>query len=430
MSSTATPLASSTPVMTPSPGITSPEAVATRHTALALLLATGTVCAMDTMVLSGLLTPIKADLHLSDAAFGSVSSASTLAGILGAPLFAVLAARFSRRSVLVGSIILWSLASAGSALSTGLATLVLWRTLTSFGMAAYQGIVPGWLADLYNRKERNLVFALFMLRNKLGSALAFGVGGWIAAHSNWHQAFLLTGLPGLVLGVLLLFVPEPAPGQSDGHVGRSELVLNWRQQVSVFRIAPYTTHLIALSLFFSGTITAQMWLPAFLHRVHGLDNLHATGFAFTALMATLPAGPIGGWLTGRYLAGRTGAIAVSLALSALLAAFFFLIAFTAPSLRVCELFALLAITSFGATAGSLTTLLVETVPPSLRTISGSFGAMVAGGVSGFFAPWLLGLISDHAGLARAILIGPAFYAVSSIFWIWLAIHSKKNSQGN
>lgn len=138
MSSTATPLASSTPVMTPSPGITSPEAMATRHTALALLLATGTVCAMDTMVLSGLLTPIKADLHLSDAAFGSVSSASTLAGILGAPLFAVLAARFSRRSVLVGSIILWSLASAGSALSTGLATLVLWRTLTSFGMAAYQ----------------------------------------------------------------------------------------------------------------------------------------------------------------------------------------------------------------------------------------------------------------------------------------------------
>ncbi|MFT8886551.1 MAG: hypothetical protein ABF946_10155, partial [Acetobacter papayae] len=63
MSSTATPLAPSTPVMTPSPGITSPEAMATRHTALALLLATGTVCAMDTMVLSGLLTPIKADLH-------------------------------------------------------------------------------------------------------------------------------------------------------------------------------------------------------------------------------------------------------------------------------------------------------------------------------------------------------------------------------
>ena len=193
MSSTATTLSSVTPHVTNQPTVAG--TALSRHPALVLLLATGTVCAMDNMVLSGLLTPIKADLHLSDAAFGSVSSASTLAGILGAPLFAVLAARFSRRSVLVGSIVLWSLASAGSALSTGLATLVLWRTLTSFGMAAYQGIVPGWLADLYNRKERNFVFSLFMLRNKLGSALAFGVGGWIAAHSNWHQAQTVTENP-------------------------------------------------------------------------------------------------------------------------------------------------------------------------------------------------------------------------------------------
>lgn len=426
MSSTATPLSSVAPRVTSSPGVGAK--VASRHPALILLLATGTVCAMDNMVLSGLLTPIKADLHLSDAAFGSVSSASTLAGIVGAPLFAVLAARFSRRSVLIGSIVLWSLASAGSALSTGLATLILWRTLTSFGMAAYQGIVPGWLADLYNRKERNFVFSLFMLRNKLGSALAFGIGGWIAAHSNWHQAFFLTGLPGLVLGFLLLFVPEPVPGQSDGHMVSVGGEAGWKQQLSVFRIVPYTLHLLALSLFFSGTITAQMWLPAFLHRVHGLDNLHATGFAFSALMLTLPAGPVGGWLTGRYLAGRTGAIAASLAVSALLAAGLFSIGFTSSSLRVCEVFSFLAIASFGATAGSLTTLLVETVPPALRTISGSVGAMVAGGASGLFAPWLLGLISDHAGLARAILIGPAFYAVSSIFWIWLAIYSLNSSR--
>lgn len=425
MSSSTTTLAPVAPPVTSSSNASA--AVSSRHPALILLLATGTVCAMDTMVLSGLLTPIKADLHLSDVAFGSVSSASTLAGILGAPLFAILAAQFSRRSVLIGSIILWSLASAGSALSTGLATLVLWRTLTSFGMAAYQGIVPGWLADLYNRKERNFVFSLFMLRNKLGSALAFGVGGWIAAHSNWHQAFFLTGLPGLVLAMLLLFIPEPSPGQADGHVPTAGQTLTWRQQFSIFRNRPYTAHLIALSLFFSGTLTAQMWLPAFLHRVHGLDNLHATGFAFMALMVTLPAGPVGGWLTGRYLAGSNRGIAASLAISALLAAAFFTISFTTPLLRVSEVFSLLAIASFGATAGSLTTLLVETVPPDLRTTSGSLGAMVAGGVSGLFAPWLLGIISDHAGLARAILIGPAFYAVSSIFWIWLAVHSKTES---
>ena len=400
-----------------------PSARASRGWALALLLATGTTCAMDGMILAGLLTPIKADLHLSDAAFGSVASVSTVAGVVGAPLFAALASRFSRKSVLVGSIILWSLASAGSALASGLATLVLWRTLTNFGIAAYQGIAPGWLADLYDRRERNFVFSLFMLRNKLGSALAFGVGGWIAAHANWHEAFLLTGLPGLALAFLLLLVSEPAPGHADGHIVTGKVPAGWKHQLSVLKIGPYVTHLAALCLFFSGMMTAQMWLPAFLHRAHGLDNLQATRFAFLVLIATLPAGPLGGWLTGRFLADRVWGIAASLAVSALLAASLFLVAFTTSSLPLCEVFCLLAITTFGATAGSLTTLLIETVPVSLRTISGSFGAMVAGGISGLIAPWLLGLLSDRFGLANAILVGPAFYALAAIFWIGLTLHT-------
>lgn len=396
---------------------------ASRGWALVLLLATGTTCAMDGMILAGLLTPIKEDLHLSDAAFGSVASISTIAGVVGAPLFAALSLRFSRKNVLIGSIILWSLASAGSAFASGLATLVLWRTLTNFGIAAYQGIAPGWLADLYDRRERNFVFSLFMLRNKLGSALAFGIGGWIAAHADWHRAFLLTGLPGLVLALLLLWVAEPAPGHADGHVSTNRDPAGWNQQLSVLKIAPYVTHLLALCLFFSGMMTAQMWLPAFLHRAHGLDNLHATRFAFFVLLVTLPAGPVGGWLTGRFLAGKVWGISASLAASALLASGLFLVAFTTASLPLCEVFSLLAIVTFGATAGSLTTLLIETVPVSLRTISGSFGAMVAGGVSGLFAPWLLGLLSDRFGLAHAILVGPAFYALAAVFWIGLSLHA-------
>ncbi|CAI9121318.1 MFS transporter [Brytella acorum] len=400
-------------------GVTRPS----RGWALALLLAVGTTCSMDAMILSGLLTPIKTDLHLSDTAFGSVASISTIAGIVGAPLFAALASRFSRKSVLIGSIILWSLTSAGSALASGLATLVLWRTLTNFGIAAYQGIAPGWLADLYNKRERNVVFSLFMLRNKLGSALAFGVGGWIAAHADWHWAFLLTGLPGVVLAALLVFLPEPSPGHADGHPMTAVARPGWRRQLSVLRIGPYVTHLAALCLFFSGMMTAQMWLPAFLHRAHGLDNFQATGFAFLALMVTLPAGPIGGWLTGRFLAGRVWGISATLAGSALLASILFFVAFTTPSLTLCKIFCMLAIATFGATAGSLTTLLIETVPVSLRTISGSFGAMVAGGTSGLIAPWLLGRLSDHFGLANAILVGPFFYALSALFWIGLTFHA-------
>ncbi|GBQ21212.1 major facilitator superfamily transporter [Gluconacetobacter sacchari DSM 12717] len=394
---------------------------ASRTRAVVVMLATGTACAMEGMILSGLLTPMKADLRLSDTAFGSVMAVSTLAGIVGAPLFALLTGRFGRKAVLVGTVILWSVASAGSALAAGLATLVFWRALTSFGIAAYQGIAPGWLADLYDRKARNLVFALFMARNKLGSALAFGFGGWIAARYGWHQAFLLTGLPGLLLALFLFHLPEPRPGQADGRPIDAPRDASWKRQVAVLRIGPYVTHLLALSLFFSGMMTAQMWLPPFLHRVHGLDNLHATRFLSATLLLTMPAGPLGGWLTGRYLARRAWGLPASLAATTLIAAVLFTVSFTTGSLRVSEIAALGAIVAFGSTAGSLTTLLIETVPATLRTISGSFGAMASTAVSGFFAPWLLGALSDQYGLARAILIGPLFYACAGLLWIGLAL---------
>lgn len=394
-----------------------------RTRSVVVMLATGTVAAMESMILSGLLTPIKADLHLSDTAFGSVMAVSTLAGVIGAPLFALLTGRFGRKAVLVGTVVLWSLASAGSALAGGLPTLILWRALTSFGIAAYLGIAPGWLADLYDRKARNLVFALFMVRNKLGSALAFGLAGWIAARYGWHQAFLLTGLPGLVLALFLLFLPEPRPGHADGLSVEAPRGASWKQQLAVLRIGPYVTHLLAFSLFLSGMMTAQMWLPPFLHRVHGVDNLHATGFLSTVLLLTLPAGPLGGWLTGRYLAHRAWGLPASLAATTLMAAVLFTISFCTGSLRVSEITALGGIVAFGSTAGSLTTLLIETVPVALRTISGSFGAMASTAVSGFFAPWLLGALSDHYGLAHAILIGPLFYACAGLLWTGLALHS-------
>jgi MFS transporter, Spinster family, sphingosine-1-phosphate transporter len=391
-----------------------------RHWALSLILVVGTVCSMDAMILAALLTPMKADLHLSDSAFGSVAAAVTVAGMIGSPIFAALAARVGRRPVLVGTILLWSVSSAGSALTVGIGTLILWRALTGFGVSAYQGLAPGWLADLYDRASRNFIFSLFMVRNKIGSALAFAAGGWIAARHDWHQAFLLTGLPGVVLALLMLTIREPVPGHADGasSVRRNVSV---REQLSVLRIGSYSTHLAALTFFFGGMFTAQMWLPPFLHRVHGMDNLHATSFLSVVLLLTTPCGPVGGWLVGRTLSGRRWGLPAVLAVTSIAAAVLFAAAFRTPDLATCKALTIAAIVVFGSTAGSLTTLLVETVPAHLRSISGSFGALVSAGVSGIGAPWLLGTLSDHYGLGSAILIGPVFYTVAGFLWAGLAL---------
>ncbi len=391
-----------------------------RHGSLLVLLALGVVCALDAGILAALLTPIKQSLGLHDQAFGAVAAAFTVAGMAGAPLFGYLAGRFGRKPVLIGAVLLWSLASSAGALTGGVASLVLWRSLTGFGEAAYQGLVPSWLSDLYDQRWRNFVFSLFMVRNKVGGALSLALGAWLASAYDWRIAFLASGVPGLLLALSLLALREPVPGASDGH-SVPQRPSRLREQLAVFRVRPYVMHLAALGFFFSGMYTAQMWAPAYLHRVFGLSNGAAAGFMAAVLLFTAPAGLIGGYVFGRTLSRFASGLTVALAVSSLVAAVLFALAFATRDLAAAKLLIVLAVISFGSTAGSLTTLLVETAPAQLRTAAGSFGALVSAGVGGALAPWLLGYLSDRHGLDRAIFLGPAAYALAGLIWTASAI---------
>ena len=148
-----------------------------RHVSLALMLGLGVVCMMDAMIISSLLTPIKYEFGFSDEQIGRLSSMFTLAGIVGAPVFGALANRFGRKAVLLAGVVVWSIASIATGLAASFLGLLFWRVLTGFGEAAYNSLAPSWLADLYRPKWRNLVFSLYMVKNKIGVAAALALGG-------------------------------------------------------------------------------------------------------------------------------------------------------------------------------------------------------------------------------------------------------------
>lgn len=402
-----------------------------RHVSLAVLLALGVVCTLDALIISALITPIKSELGLKDEMFGIVAATFTAAGMIGAPVFGYAAGRFGRKRTLIAGAILWSLASSGGALASGVAGLMLWRGLTGFGEAAYQGLAPSWLSDLYDRRWRNFVFSLFMVRNKIGSAIGLALGAWIATHYDWRAAFLVSGIPGLILAAGLFFLREPGAGASDGETNARRR-LSLREQLGVLAVPPYVAHLVALAFFYSGTMTAQVWAPAYLHRQFGLTNMAASGFLAAVLLFTTPVGLIGGFLAGRTLAKRPNGLTWALAVTSLLAATFFAIAYASHDLVTTKRFIVLAVIAFGSTAGSLTTLLVEFVPAVLRASAGSIGAFVVAATSGAVAPWLLGHLSDRYGLATAIFVGPAAYAIAGLVWIAAALtlfRSPSPSQG-
>ncbi|MCL2891763.1 MFS transporter [Brenneria tiliae] len=392
------------------------------HVQLTLIWLLGIVCVLDSMIIASLLTPIKAEFGFTDEQIGRLSSMFTLAGLIGAPIFGVLANRFGRKAVLLTGVAIWSVSSIATGFAVGFLGLLFWRVATGFGEAAYNSLAPSWLADLYRPRWRNLVFSLYMLKNKVGTAAALALGGWLATEYGWRTAFFVAGLPGLLLAVLLLWVKEPAIGAHD-DVGGTPLVAvkpGVRESLAVFRYPGYILHSLAL-LFFFIAMSVQIWIPAYLHRVFELGNQQASDFLAQVLLYTLPVGLIGGYFSSVALRSFRWGFPAFLATTSLLACAAFATAYGSRDLTLTRAGIAAGIALFGFSAGTLTTLIVETVPPYLRNSATAWSIVLTSGIAGIVGPELVGRLSDVHTLAVAVFVAPAGYAIAGLLWIILAI---------
>lgn len=83
------------------------------------------------------------------------------------------------------------------------------------GEASYASLGPAILSDIYPEKERAQKFTFFYMAIPVGSALGYGLGGLMTGLYGWRSAFLLAGVPGLVLAVWVGMQTDPPRGLLD-----------------------------------------------------------------------------------------------------------------------------------------------------------------------------------------------------------------------
>jgi MFS family permease len=172
---------------------------------------------IDRQVIGALGQPIKMSLRLTDAEFGIIG------GLAFAALNAVLAipiARFAerrRRLTIIGiGVFLWSIATSICGLTSSFAQLVLARVAVGVGEAATTPPMSSVMADYFPPNQRTSAAAVFVLAVPLGALIATTGGGYIAQYADWRTAFIVAGLPGFVLALLLvLTIREPIRGHYD-----------------------------------------------------------------------------------------------------------------------------------------------------------------------------------------------------------------------
>lgn len=241
-----------------------------RHYVLGLLWVVAVLRFVDLQILAVLLEPIRYELQLSD------TQLSLLGGLafalfystLGLPI-AWLADRSNRRNIIAAAVTLWSLMTALCGQAGSFVTLFLARMGVGIGEAGAYPPTTSLLADYFPPQQRGRACAVLASAIPVGVCMGFLVGGQVAQHWGWRAAFALVGLPGIVVGLLVLFTLREPARAAESIAAPRERVRDGL--LALWRDAAYRHVVIATCLFTLGASGSGVWMPSFFMRHHGFS---------------------------------------------------------------------------------------------------------------------------------------------------------------
>ena len=276
-----------------------------RNYALGILTLVYTFNFIDRQLLSILQEDIKAELLLTDAQLGLLTgfAFAMFYVIAGVPI-ARLADRSNRRNIVAASVGLWSFMTAISGFVQNYVQLLLARIGVGIGEAGGSPPSHSIVSDIFPKEQRASALSFYSTGVNLGIMFGFLFGGWLNEFFGWRVAFLVIGVPGIILAcIVYATVPEPVRGLlenkkvSDNQVPFSEVVSGlWQRKT--FRHMALACGLNAFAGY--GTVN---WAASFFIRSHGMT----TGELGTWL--ALSQGLVGalGIFVGGFLGDKLGA---------------------------------------------------------------------------------------------------------------------------
>lgn len=258
---------------------------------------------IDRHILTVLLEPIKTEFQVSDTLLGLLTGITfaLFYATLGIPI-ARMADRGNRVTIISVCLALWSAMTAACGLAQTFWQLALARVGVAIGEAG--ALPPGQslIADYFPPHQRARAIAIFMASGSVGYLVGVTAGSAIAAAYGWRAAFLVMGLPGLLLALatwLLLKEPRLRAGfRPPPDIGESfleTLRVLWRKPSFVW----LTT---AMVLYFMYAYGVMIFVVSFMVRVLGVPLGQAGTLFGAAGTVALIVGSIG----GGYLIDRLG----------------------------------------------------------------------------------------------------------------------------
>jgi len=380
---------------------------------VALLVVAYAFAVVDRIAIGLLVGPMKADLGISDTEMGLLQgfAFAVFYTFFGFPM-GVLVDRWKRARLLALGVAFWSSATVACGLAKSYAGLFAARVGVGAGESTVTPASSSLIADLFPPEKRSKAYGVFMVGGSIGTGMAYLLGSTaislaqevraafpslLGAFRDWQIVFIVIGLPGLLLSLLILLtVREPErrdrSGSGDGRTSPRQVWLHMKANGMAYAALMLGTVLNVM------VVNAQLaWFPSLFTRVHGWSAaeigtaLGLIGFPCGTFSA-LSAGVVMSRLAKR---GRVDGPILVVMLQAVVWGVFGTLKCLTPNTDVALLShvmtSLFAIWSVTAALNGLN----QITPNEMRGQVIAVYTLLTGLVGVTFGPLVVGVLSDH-----------------------------------
>lgn len=369
----------------------------------------------DRQAVFAMFAVLKKDLAMTDQQLGLTGALFLWVYGIGCPLAGQLADRFSKRLLVVLSLIIWSLVTVATGLATTAWMLLAMRAAMGISESLYMPAAIALTANATAPRLRSRAVAMLTTAQIAGTVGGAWFGGWMAERGHWRGAFFLLGGMGVLYAIPYFLFLRQLDENAEVETKRSG------SQLAVWELSRVPTFgilCITFPIFVFGLWMLYSWLPNFLHEKFSLD-LSQAAFAATAYMqaATLVGLFGGGVLADHFFrwskASRLWLMTASLALCApclYWIGYSETLAATRISMTAFGLFS-------GLLMGNVFPAAFEVVPADTRAsavgLLNFFGAVLSG-----FAPLIAGTWKTTIGIERMLGYTAWAYAAAAILLVY------------
>jgi len=367
----------------------------------------------DRQAIFSLFPLIKTEMVLTDVQLGILGSCFMWMYALCGPFTGWITDRLSRKWLILGSLIFWSIVTGATAIAHTYQSMVWCRALGGLGEAFYFPAAMSMISDYHGPATRSRAMSFHQTAVYAGSIAGGSISALVGQHSGWRSSFLFFGGCGIALGIILMFfLREPHRGQSEAVTGHQPIKASTSQALR--EILGSRMVMLLIVIFMGANFVAVVfltWLPTFLYNKFHMSLSMAGLNASLYLQAASFLGVLcGGYLADRFSSHRGGGRQLAQAIGLLLGAPFLFLTGWTLSIPVL----VLAMIGFGYFKGLYDANIIAGIYDVVTVQNRGTAAGIAnslGWLGGGLAPVIIAIGSAKFGMSACISATAAIYLV-------------------